>query len=311
MRLHLTTSKPYDFAASVQDYGWIDLAPCQWLEDVQTFQRIERLSTGKVVKARVIADGNDLANGTSDQAAHNLNPGVVTLVVQVEPAEEITAGERAEIEANLSWMLRLDEDLEPFYQQAQNSLWLWSQVKNGRGRLLRSSTLFEDVVKTICTTNTTWRQTKGMVARLVDLLGSPFPLDPSLHAFPTPIQIAAVDPSFLQEEVRLGYRSAYVHRLAQEIVSGKRDLEVLCNGNLTTPELKIELKTIKGVGEYAANNLLMLLGTYSHLALDSEMRAFVSERYFDGRPAADADILSIYEAWDSWRYLAYWFDSIA
>jgi hypothetical protein len=55
----------------------------------------------------------------------------------------------------------------------------------------------------------------------------------------------------------------------------------------------------------------MLLGRYEELAIDSEMRAFVRQRYFDGKHPRDKEIRAVYEEWGRWRYLAYWFDPTA
>lgn len=296
--LTLTVRQPYAFAASVQDYGWIALAPCRWHPEKNEFQRVERLSTGKVVALSVA----ERPRSGSDAA---------TLSLEVEAAEPPSSAERQELIRKLRWMLRLDEDLGPFYERARADERLWATVRRGRGRLLRSPTLFEDVVKTICTTNTTWRQTKGMVERLVGLCGSPHPLRSELHAFPTPGQVTAAGADALRQEVRLGYRSGYVYQLAQEIATGRRELESLKEERLPVAELRKKLRSIKGVGEYATNNLLMLLGHYGELALDSEMRAFVRQRYFDGHQPTDREILSIYDHWQEWKYLTYWFDLIA
>jgi hypothetical protein len=65
---------------------------------------------------------------------------------------------------------------------------------------------------------------------------------------------------------------------------------------------------IKGVGSYAAATLLMLLGRYDELAMDTVFRRFVSEKYFDGEQPSDADAQTIYADWGRWKYLAYWFD---
>jgi 3-methyladenine DNA glycosylase/8-oxoguanine DNA glycosylase len=298
-RFELKVKKPYVFAQSVQDYGWIALAPCEWLNEAGIFQRIERLGTGQVVRIQI---SETLSSVKSD--------GQATLQADVGASRPLTKAEGQAVTEKLRWMLRLDEDFEPFYQRIAETPRLWSEIKTGRGRLLRSPTLFEDVIKTICTTNTTWRQTVGMVDRLVHLLGDPYSPDPGFRAFPTPEQIADADPNLLQQQVRLGYRSAYVHQLAQEIVAGDRDLESLKSSLLPAAELKKQLISIKGVGEYAANTLLMLLGRYGELAVDSEMRAFVSERYFDGQLPGDKDMLAIYKGWGEWKYLAYWFDLI-
>jgi len=305
--LQLTVKSPYDFVQSVQDYGWVSLAPCRWLPEEGILQRVERLSTGKVVLARIKEVGK--SQGTSPD-------GLVILNVEAASAEALTDVEKAELGANLRWMLRLDEDFEPFYKRARGDEHLWGVLKSGRGRLLRSPSLFEDVVKTICTTNTTWRQTKGMVQRLVDLLGTPYPIDPALRAFPTPEQVAAADVETLQGEVRMGYRSAYIHQLAGEVVAGRFPGNGSKSGSRSwkfsrnSAELKKQLKAIKGVGEYAANTLLMILGHYGELALDSEMKTFVKERYFNGETVTDKEILAVYDGWEEWRYLAYWFDLV-
>lgn len=292
----LTVRKPYDFAQSVKDHGWIELAPVRWLAESERLQWVERVSSGRVVLVEV-------TSVESDQA--------VVLTAHTGEAYALTVNEAEEIAGKLRWMLRLDEEFGSFYELAKSDPAFWRAVKGGRGRLLRSPTLFEDAVKTICTTNTTWRQTINMVDRLVARLGEPYAPDPNLHAFPTAEQLAAADLELLRQEVRLGYRSAYVSQLAQEVASGERDLESLKDGTLPRDEVKRELKSIKGVGEYAANTLMMLLGYYGELALDSEMRSFVTKRYFDGRAPSDKEILSIYDRWGEWKYLAYWFDPVS
>ncbi|MCI0394740.1 MAG: hypothetical protein L0332_01930 [Chloroflexi bacterium] len=294
MRVELRVDKPYDFAQSMEDYGWISLAPCRWVEESQALEHVQQLSSGRVALVQV------RVTGESDSAAH--------LEARVEAAASLSAVELAEIESNLRWMLRLDEEFASFYSLAAGDPLLWQQVGNGRGRLLRSPSLFEDVVKTICTTNTTWRQTVGMVERLVQFLGSPYPADPGRRAFPTPAQVAAAEPELLQKEVRLGYRGPYIRQLAEEVATGQRDLEGLKCNPLPAAELKKQLKSIKGVGDYAAHTLLMALGHYSALALDSEMRSLVTRKYFNGQPPADKELLAVYDRWGEWKYLAYWFD---
>ncbi len=69
-------------------------------------------------------------------------------------------------------VLNLDEDLSPLYEVAKTDPELaWIAV--GAGRMARGATVFEDVVKTICTTNTTWSATVRMVTGLVENLGEP------------------------------------------------------------------------------------------------------------------------------------------
>src|SRR5919198_596737 len=82
----------------------------------------------------------------------------------------------------------------------------------------RSPTVFEDVVKTICTTNCAWSATERMVGALVEHLGEPAPGAPPTgpygRAFPTPEAMADADEAFYREVVRAGYRGAYLRALA-------------------------------------------------------------------------------------------------
>jgi 3-methyladenine DNA glycosylase/8-oxoguanine DNA glycosylase len=264
--LSLDIPRPYDFASTVRDHGWIALLPCRWHDERKVFERVERLESSKVVLLHISA-GEDA--------------DLTTLVVNVQAEGGLSKKEQQEIVRHVRWMLRLDEDLGEFYALVANHPTLSNTVTGGRGRLLRSPSLFEDVVKTICTTNTTWSQTKQMVARIVSRLGDPLPQNPELRAFPTPAQIAAAGEAVFAADVRLGYRDAYVLQLAREVAEGKRDLEALKTSDLPLKELKRELKTIKGVGDYAAHTLLMILGRYDEVAVDTELRSHVNPRWVE------------------------------
>jgi len=150
-----------------------------------------------------------------------------------------------------------------------------------------------------------------MVERLATRLGDPFPGEAERRAFPTPDAIAQAGIDFLRQEIGLGYRSAYVWELAARVVAGELDLPAFEEPGRPTPELYQALRQIKGVGDYAAATILMLLGRYEHLAIDSEVRAFVSRKYFQGEPASESQIRAIYAPWGRWQYLAYWFDLVS
>jgi len=294
MILELSVAKPYDFAQSVCDHGWVQLAPCYWDEERHSLRHVQRLDTGKVALLHISAEN------TAD---------VVTLRIEVEANTPLTTAEQDDMRQNVHWMLKLDEDFSAFYERIHQHPPLQERMSSGRGRLLRSPTLFEDVVKTITTTNTTWRQTIGMVERIVNTLGEPYPANPELRAFPTPQQVAAADDAVFTGVLKLGYRGPYVQQLAREIVAGERDLEALKHSDLPPKELRKELKQIKGVGDYAANTLLMILGRYGELAVDSEVRSLVSRLYFNGEAVTEAQIQDTYRHWDEWKYLVYWFDA--
>ena len=170
----------------------------------------------------------------------------------------------------------LDEDLTPFYEVAANDPDL-AWVTAGAGRLLRSPTVFEDVVKTICTTNCTWSATVRMVSALVESLGEPgADADgPFGRAFPTPEAMARKNSPFYTETVRAGYRGAYLKALSKSVASGRLDLESFARAStdeLPDEELAALLLALPGVGPYAAAHVMMLLGRYTPLVLDSWTR---------------------------------------
>ena len=77
----------------------------------------------------------------------------------------------------------------------------------GAGRLLRSPTVFEDVVKTICTTNCAWSATVRMTSALVDRARRRRRRD-GRRAFPSPAAMAEAGEAFYRDVARAGYRGA-------------------------------------------------------------------------------------------------------
>ncbi len=82
--------------------------------------------------------------------------------------QSLTPQVGAAVMAQVRHVLSLDVDLTPFYAVAAEDPDL-AWVLTGAGRMVRSPTVFEDVVKTICTTNTSWGGTMRMVNALVRL----------------------------------------------------------------------------------------------------------------------------------------------
>jgi 3-methyladenine DNA glycosylase/8-oxoguanine DNA glycosylase len=227
-------------------------------------------------------------------------------------------------------ILRLDDDLGDFYRVIMGNPRLGWVVERRAGRLLRSSTVFEDLVKTICTTNCSWGLTKAMVTNLVEKLGEPVLSKPARsrgrslsepakfgesmnneavkHAFPTPQIMASVGPEFYRDEIRAGYRSQYFVELAESVASGRLDPEKWLHSDLPTPELKKEMKKVKGVGDYAAENLLKLVGHYDGLALDSWLRAQFYKHHNKEQTCPDKVIERHYAKYGRWRGLVIWCD---
>ena len=109
---------------------------------------------------------------------------------------------------------------------------------------------------------------------------------------------------FYRDKIRAGYRAPYLVELAQRVASGELEVESWLKLDLPHEQFLKELKRVKGVGNYAAENLLKLLGRYDGLALDSWARAHFAKSRNNGRAASDKKIARYYSRFDSWRGLA-------
>ncbi len=227
--------------------------------------------------------------------------------LRVSTTAELTQGEQSELSQIIVWMLALDQDFSEFYALAIKEPKLARMVERQAGRVLRSPTLFEDVIRTLLTTNTLWKHTLRMCRELTSRYGEPLQSATERHAFPTPQRLAQLDEPTLREECRMGYRAQYVYELSQRVTTGALDLEALKTSSLPSLELRKELMTIKGVGGYAAANLLMLLGRYDYVPVDSWALKVVSREFFGGAKVTPKQVLSTFEPWGKWQGLAYWF----
>jgi len=200
-------------------------------------------------------------------------------------------------------MFRLDEDLSAFYELVGEDDLSWCAL--GAGRMLRAPTVFEDVVKTICTTNTAWSGTRKMTAALVESLGVEAP--GGGRTFPTPEAMADVDEAFYRDVVRAGYRGPYLRTLALDVAAGRIDLEELNDPDLPDDEVAARLLALPGVGPYAAAHvMLMSLSRYSRLVLDSWTRPTYCKLAGARGVLKDATIERRFKRYGEWAGLAFW-----
>jgi N-glycosylase/DNA lyase len=217
-----------------------------------------------------------------------------------------SAGARvgAALTKTVTHMLRLDEDLSGFYAAVREDAEL-AWAAQGAGRMLRAPTVFEDVVKTICTTNTSWSGTRKMTHALVDNLGVKAP--GGSRTFPTPEAMAGVDEGFYREVVRAGYRGPYFKQLATDVAEGTIDLEELNDPELPDDEAAARLLALPGVGPYAAAHVMLTsLGRYSRLVLDSWTRPTYCKLSGARSALKDATIERRFKRYGDWAGLAFW-----
>jgi 3-methyladenine DNA glycosylase/8-oxoguanine DNA glycosylase len=299
INFNLPARKPFNFTSVINSHGWRQLAPFSYDESSNTLSYILRLPKGRVIDLK-FTDGKDGVNVETDK---------------------LNRSEQKAVTEAVTWMFGLDMDFSAFYAASRLEPKLARAKKQALGRVLRSPTLFEDVVKTIFTTNTLWGATKNMTRRLVEEFGAsmngglsspkgvskPVVEAPLPKAFPTPEAIAASTPEYIKEKIRVGYRAPAVHDLAVRVASGKFDLETLKQSSLPTLELRKELLTINGVGPYAAANLLLILGRSDFIPVDSWALKLVSHEWYKGKPITAKEVEKRFEKWGKYKGLAFWF----
>ena len=296
MKFTLSARPPFKFLSVVNSHGWRQLAPFHLDEEMNTLHHVLRLSNGRVIELKL----RDAIDG---------------VLVETEKLDRLEKKEAVDI---VTWVFGLDMDFSSFYTASRKEPKLARAKKLSLGRLLRAPTLFEDVIKTILTTNTLWAATRNMSRKLVEEFGERLSTVGRVaandseglietKAFPTPEAIASSNPDFIKEKIRVGYRAPAIHQLAVRVASGQLDLESLKTSDLPTLELRKELMRINGIGPYAAANLLMLLGRHDFIPIDSSALAAVSYEWYRGSPITAKEVEKHFVKWGEFKGLAFWF----
>jgi len=292
LRLVGAGGEPVDLVRTLSSHGFVDLPPMRPDPDYRATEITLRPRRGRPRTVRIEAGPNRRAR------VRILGPAVP------DPLADDLLGQ-------VRHVLRLDADLSPFYAAAAEDPEL-SWVVTGAGRMVRSPTVFEDVVKTICTTNCAWSATRRMVNAIVEHLGEPAagarPDGPWGRAFPTPEAMASAGEAFYRDVARAGYRGAYLLALARSVAEGELDLEALGRASaqeLSDEELEARLLALPGVGPYAAAHILMTLGRYHRPILDSWTRPTFAEKA-GRRTASDGAIVRRFRRYGPYAGLAFW-----
>lgn len=285
MKLTVRTPPDFNFHRTVLSHGWCGLPPFELDRNNWELKRVLDRVSLKPVTVTISPSRNGIKIVSSRAVGKRVAENIVR---------------------DVRHMLRLDDDLGEFYStMAADPDFAWIAAE-GAGRLLRSPTVFEDLVKMICTTNCSWALTEKMVNGLVEEMGRAS--DDGRKSFPTAEVMAGESEAFYRDKIRAGYRAPYLKELAQRVAANEIDVESWLTNDAPLAALMKELKSVKGVGNYAAENLLKLIGRYDGLALDSWTRAQFARARNQGRAASDKKILRFYSRFNSWRGLALWCD---
>ncbi|SNC74787.1 N-glycosylase/DNA lyase [Marinobacter sp. es.048] len=259
----LNLQRPFNLRMTVESHGWCQLAPWHW--DGERLERTVRIDEN--------AEWARVHQPSQDQ-------------LLIETCSSSTDA----VSESVSRWLQLDWDPSEFLALCdRNDPDIARFIRSGGGRLLRGDTFFEDLIKTVCTINTTWKQTKSMVASLVGLGGG---------LFPEPRELQRIGPERLAEECKLGFRARTVDTVTDQLL---QDQAIQNNGSAHGDMVDYDyLISLKGIGPYAAAHTMMLMRNFETLPVDSEVSAYLRQQGFDPKYAQSA-----FQHWGKYRFLGY------
>lgn len=276
-RFSLPVPADYVLKRDVCSYGYFLLAPNHWDIRERTFSRPLALKNGVAHFIVAQPDGRGSA-------------------LRVVADRALKKAEREQAARLLGRMLSLADDAVRDFHRVDPR---WK--KSGRGRLFRSPTFFEDVVKTVTSCNVAWPSTILMNRKLCDVINP---------AFPTPGQLARKRPATLRARCGVGYRDARLVELARLVARREVDAEWFEDPGNSDEAIHAALLELPGIGPYAAANVMQLLGRYSRLPLDTE--SVRHGKTILGMTGSDARIHKLlhahYAPFGAHKFRSYWFE---
>lgn len=296
-RLRLATPTPFSLDVVLRGHGWVALAPHEYEREAGVLSTTLDLASlpGQRKTAPIVAI----------EARQRRSERLDVRVLARRPLDRAALGQ---VRRALITALAIDRPLEDFWQRCAATPRLRWVSEIGAGRLMRSPTLFEDLLKLLMTTNCAWSNTKSMVARTTAALGRRGPTGRA--AFPSAAACATVPESFWRDEVRAGYRAPHCRALAEGFASGSLSDDQFCDPQIGTDELRARLLALPGFGPYAAGQALRLLGRFDDLALDSWVRKRAAELH-ELAAGDDRAIARRYAEFEDFAGLALWMDVTA
>ena len=270
VKTELTPPYPVSLRSAVRSHGWVMLAPWGWDDSTGVLWRSDRLSSGRVARIRasqpepdrieITVNGDGLSDSDVDEAA-----GLVRrwLSLDWDPVEAIDAARKVDAEAA-------------------------ETIEGGGGRLLRSSTFYEDFVKTVSTIQIAWSGSLRMVDALVGDRGG---------LFPTPSEVLDLGESGLRER-GLGFRARSLAEGTEAMLERGLIDEA---GHAASHVGYDDLIDLWGIGPYAAAHMAVLQHDFSRIPVDSEVTSYCRDRYGIGPKEIDAH----FEPWGDFRFLGY------
>ena len=272
----IETPVPVSLALTVASHGWAWLSPWHWDAETEILSRAEMLPSGEVVRVR----------------ASQSSPGKIAVSVEGNDIQEATAARGI-----VGRWLSLDWSPAKAIEKADGlDSRIAGHLREGGGRMLRGSTFYEDLLKTICTIQISWAGTGRMVNALIELSTD--------SVFPKPSQILEIGEAGLRNETKLGFRAPVVIEATRSLLDDGLMDE---HGRGDDSQIAYDyLIGIRGIGPYAASHLAVLLHDFRRIPVDSAVSKYCLERF----GIAPGEVDGHFDTWGDLRFLGYRLDRL-
>ncbi|KAK4383714.1 hypothetical protein Sango_2749700 [Sesamum angolense] len=314
-RMIVAVGENFNLENAVCNHGFFMMPPNLWIPTHKSLTRPLRLSNH--------------SNSLNVSITQPPNQQFLLITPQQQhPPPHFSYHDREAIRAQVVRMLRIsakDEQMvEEFHRIHPDA------KKFGFARIFRSPTLFEDIVKSILLCNCTWGRSLEMAEALCDLQqhcgkkgskrkrrsgdGWKAVEDDGRRIsrnFPSPKEIACLDEETLNGHCNLGYRASIILDVARNIENGSLNLGDLSDGDASW--VRQRLLKIKGFGPFTVANIMMCLGFYQNIPVDTETIKHLEEVH--GKTGLSTKtqtqvIAEIYDKYDPFQCLAYWMEHV-
>ena len=274
---------PFDFELSAP-------SSFPWLRSNGSCSRLLRLGSGKLVLVSLDSIG------TIEKPK---------LEVTIQSATPTNKEDEEEVVSKIFRILGLNQDLKGFYAFAQRDPVLRRVVSDFYGlRGYSEPTVFETIVIAILEQQVTLAYAGKMRECIVRKFGEEMKVNGQVYyAFPSPevLERASIDQ---MKECKLSrYKASYIKGIANSIVKGEFDPEVL--RQLSKEEGMERLMKFRGIGRWTAEYILVRgLGKNVIPADDVALRKTTSEYYFAGKELSGKEIREFAGQWEEYQGLA-------
>ncbi len=285
---YLTPTAPFDFAQSLKFLGFFP--PTQHEQGLTPTTLTKALSIqGQIIAFQLTA------TGTIEE------PQLAYSLLSEQPIHEDKA--QATLD-RISFFLGLNEDLRPFYATARKDAVFAPIVESLYGyHQVKFTTPFENACWAVISQRNPMANAIKVKHLLTETFGGSIQLDGTTYrAFPEPALLAEADQEQLLSVIRHERRTAYVRAVADAF--SNVDEQFL----RTAPYEEVEawLQSIKGIGEWSANFVLLRgLGRMDRVPVAEKMMfEAVSRLYKHDQPVTAEDVRQIAEPYSP--YQGYW-----